>query len=51
MAPELYLGKPYKGEPVDVFAVGVTLFNLVAGFPAFNNANSNELNSPYRYMR
>jgi hypothetical protein len=26
MAPELFLTEPYKGEPVDVFAIGVTLF-------------------------
>ncbi len=26
MAPELFLTEPYRGEPVDVFAIGVTLF-------------------------
>jgi hypothetical protein len=29
---------PYKGEPVDVFAIGVTVFNMFAGFSAFKNA-------------
>ena len=30
MAPELFLTKPYLGEPVDVFAIGVTLFMMFA---------------------
>jgi len=38
MAPELFLTKPYLGEPVDVFAIGVTLFiMIVIDFP-FENA-------------
>ena len=38
MAPELFLNMSYKGEPVDVFAIGVTLFiMIVIDFP-FENA-------------
>jgi hypothetical protein len=49
MAPELFevsldsgyneLESPYQGEPVDVFAVGVLIFNMVAGFCASNCAD------------
>jgi len=34
MAPELFLTEPYKGELVDVFAIGVTLlFMFVLNHP------------------
>jgi len=44
-APELFqvnldsdykqLDLSYQGEPVDLFAIGVLIFNLVADFPGF----------------
>jgi len=30
MAPEIHDGKPYSGEAVDIFAMGVILFIMVA---------------------
>ncbi len=33
------LDSPYQGEPVDVFAVGVLIFHMLAGFCAFFSAN------------
>jgi len=38
MAPEIYLQNGYNGATVDLFAAGVILFILVAGFPAFEEA-------------
>ena len=38
-APEMLAGEPYKGEEVDLFAMGVSLFAMVAGFPPFNCAD------------
>jgi len=29
MAPEIHLGKPYKGEHVDLFAAGIILFIML----------------------
>jgi hypothetical protein len=45
MAPELFLAKPYKGEPVDVFAIGVTLFAMFAISYPFGNVKA--INGPY----
>ena len=36
-APEIYKGN-YNGEKVDIFALGVILFNLVTGLYGFNEA-------------
>ncbi len=38
-APELFLTKPYLGEPVDVFAIGVTLFSMFVIFHPFEVVN------------
>jgi serine/threonine protein kinase len=38
MAPELILRQRYKGGEIDVFALGVCLFIMVAGTPPFNEA-------------
>jgi serine/threonine protein kinase len=42
MAPEILLEKPYKGDLVDIFAVGVILFMLVSGTPPFNQATNDD---------
>ena len=34
-APEILQGEPYKGDEVDLFALGVSLFTMIAGFPPF----------------
>ena len=34
---------------MDVFAIGVTLFNLFAGFPAFVSANDQK--GPYHFIK
>lgn len=39
IAPEMLAGEPYKGSEVDLFAMGVLLFAMVAGFPPFNSAD------------
>ena len=31
MAPEVFKQKNYKGKPVDVWAAGVTLYQMVVG--------------------
>lgn len=36
MAPELINLKKYKGEEIDLFALGVILFTLITGFYPFN---------------
>jgi len=36
VAPEILLNKPYYGEYVDIFSLGVLLFNLVTGTKLFN---------------
>lgn len=38
-APEILAGEPYKGDEVDLFALGVSLFTMIAGFPPFNTAD------------
>ena len=38
-APEILQGEPYKGDEVDLFALGVSLFTMIAGFPPFNCAD------------
>jgi len=35
MAPEIISEEPYSGESVDIFAMGVTLFCMSAGFPPY----------------
>ena len=42
MAPEMHLGKPYKGEVVDIFAAAVILFIMVAGTPPFSLAKDDD---------
>lgn len=37
-APEIQYRKPYKGEPVDVFALGFILFAMVFGRYPFTHA-------------
>ena len=44
MAPEIFTGKGYSGEAVDVFALGVVLFAMLMGRPPFRTA---ELSDPY----
>ena len=36
-APELHFKVPYKGEPVDVFAMAVCLFSMVLGHQPFHH--------------
>ena len=38
MAPELHTKRPYQGDSVDVFAVGVLLFTMFTGRPPFQEA-------------
>ena len=40
MSPEIYLGLPYSGEAIDIFAAGVILFVMVAAHPPFKKATS-----------
>jgi len=42
MAPEILLGKPYSGFSVDLFAVGIILFIMVAKAPPFFRAYPND---------
>jgi len=39
MAPEIYERRPYDGERVDVFALGVTMFIMMTRNPPFGAAN------------
>ena len=43
MAPELLRGDKYSGKSVDLFAAGVILFVMRAGFPAFVEAHKNDI--------
>jgi serine/threonine protein kinase len=38
MAPELFSGASYEGPPVDVFACGVMLFEMLTGEIPFNES-------------
>lgn len=42
-APELVLGKQYLGPEVDVWAMGVLLYALLAGFLPFDDQNIDNL--------
>lgn len=42
MAPEIKIGKQYKGSQVDVFSLGVILFILVQGIFPFKEARKEE---------
>lgn len=42
-APELMDGKPYTGYPVDIWALGVSLYLLVVGDYPFHSENRNQL--------
>lgn len=42
MAPEIHDGKPYTGQSVDLFALGIILFIMVAQAPPFNTAETNK---------
>ena len=35
MAPEILEGRPYQGQVVDLFALGVCLFIMYSGLPPF----------------
>ena len=48
MAPELISGKPYLGPPVDVWALGNFLFELLHGKVAFRGQSMAELNMRIR---
>jgi serine/threonine protein kinase len=39
MAPEIIEQKPYVGSSVDLFALGIITFIMVAGHPPFNEAD------------
>lgn len=42
-APELVLGKQYYGQEVDVWAMGVLLYALLAGYLPFDDNNIDSL--------
>jgi len=42
MAPEIHEKRPYDGERVDVFALGVILFIMMTQYPPFRAANRQE---------
>lgn len=42
-APELVLGRPYLGQEVDVWAMGVLLYALMAGYLPFDDQNIDSL--------
>ena len=37
MAPELHLRQPYDSKAVDIFALGVVLFTMIAGHQPFHH--------------
>ncbi|KAJ3342551.1 hypothetical protein HDU93_001938 [Gonapodya sp. JEL0774] len=37
-APEIFLDKPYKGKPVDMWAVGCIAYTLLCGYSPFHGA-------------
>jgi serine/threonine protein kinase len=48
MAPELFLNMSYKGEPVDVFAIGVTLLFMFVLEHPFENVKDGD---HYEHLR
>lgn len=42
IAPEIIQDKGYKGEPVDMFTIGVILFTIISQHPPFKNATAND---------
>ena len=42
MSPELIRGELYKGQVVDLFAMGVILFVMKAGVPPFMSAGDDD---------
>ena len=48
-APELIMELCYDGAKVDIFAAGVSLFNLYTGKPAFNYAHPKKPKECYFY--
>ena len=47
MAPEIHEGKAYRGAAVDLFALGIIIFELLAGHPPFDKA----INEDKRYKK
>lgn len=45
MAPEIIKRKPYKGEPADVWAIGILLYTLVCGKFPFKGKTDKELHN------
>ena len=43
MAPEMFTGGGYKGEQIDVFAAGVSLFMILTGNCPFGAATQNDM--------
>lgn len=43
MAPEINGRHPYRGPPVDVWAVGALVYELLHGFPAFRGSSLAEM--------
>ena len=39
LAPEMWDDKPFKGRPVDIWAMGISLYMLNFGEPPFNSKN------------
>ena len=48
ICPSIIRQKPYSGDKMDVFALGVCLFQLLAAFPPFTNASSGDIF--YKYL-
>ena len=43
VAPEIIRGEPYRGEPADLWSLGVCLYILLSGEPPFYSEDSFEL--------
>ena len=39
MAPEIHMGKPYKGSQADIFSLGIILFVILTQRPPFESAS------------